>query len=84
MNQERKRPATAQSAAGLGTRRNVKVKPLRRVVARVSVPFGCESTLIPQDRLECGHMLPPVLDIFGERAPVKRRCWKRLRAPEQK
>lgn len=53
--------------------------PLRRVLERRLVRVGFTDGTgfpIPQDVLECGHMLSPAQDAFGERCPERRRCFK--------
>lgn len=47
--------------------------PLRKIVRVAPHP---ERSSLTVDVLECGHFLLPAKDLFGSRAPQKRRCKK--------
>lgn len=57
--------------------------PLRKIVAVISLPIGCDlDRPIPgaascgHELLECGHVQLPREDIYGPTNATRRRCWK--------
>ena len=61
-----------------GKKGNINRDPLRKIVGHEQVSIGVYDTVgelfVTRERLECGHLVRPTEDIFGETNASSRRC----------